>query len=185
MNPEAIAARVDGFRWTGPGKGIGRCGAVDHLDEHASMSVQDAGDKILLHCLSRHCSIDAICAGLGIEVSDLFVDSLAKGTTSRNDKKKLSKATIVSPYQTGRLLREYAHKLLDIADRFDRHSREVLERARGLKIDDWTDEELERALAIVDRANQRQRLVSALDDLAYDLKTCAMERERKAYAVRS
>ena len=81
------------------------------------------------------------------------------------------------------MLREYANKLLDIADAYDLHSGEVFERARGLNIDAWTNEDLTRAFGIVDRALQKQRLVSALDNFAFDLKALAMEREKRAYAI--
>ena len=55
-----------------------------HDDDRPSLSIGEGGDgKILLKCFAG-CPIEAICASLGIEVSDLFSsDFSAKGSPTR------------------------------------------------------------------------------------------------------
>lgn len=52
-----------------------RCPA--HEDEHPSLSIKEGSDgKILINCFSG-CPIEAICASLGLEISDLFESDVA------------------------------------------------------------------------------------------------------------
>jgi len=180
MTFEEVTAKVEKFRDRGGGKGTSRCPA--HPDTNPSLSLLDVGDRTLLHCFAG-CSPQAICSALDIEVSDLFVEP--KTRKSRLSKPAAPRAvTRISSHETPKMLREYAHKLLALADRYDHSSSTVLERARNMNIDEWTPEDLDWALRMVDRGLNTRRLVSALDDLAYNLKSCAMEREQPAYASR-
>ena len=99
MTADKIAVRIKNFRWTGPGRGIGSCGAVAHPDQHPSMSLQDMGDKTLLYCQSCHCDIEAICDGLGITVADLFTNPPPNQKTFRNGEKKTIQANEIFSIQ--------------------------------------------------------------------------------------
>jgi hypothetical protein len=51
---------------------LARCPA--HEDRSPSLSISTRGEKILLHCFAG-CTVVAICAALGLRVSDLFNDN--------------------------------------------------------------------------------------------------------------
>jgi len=53
-----------------------------HDDKVRSLSVREAGHKILLHCFAG-CSVKEVCAALGIEVADLFTDHHSSNPRSR------------------------------------------------------------------------------------------------------
>lgn len=68
MTAEQIAERLHA-RYSGAGW-IGRCPA--HEDRSPSMSIREGdGGRVLIYCFAG-CSLEAICAALGIKVSDLF-----------------------------------------------------------------------------------------------------------------
>jgi hypothetical protein len=70
MSAEAILERLQGVRRNGAGW-TARCPA--HQDRSPSLSVRNGeGGRILVHCFAG-CTVDGICAGLGITVADLFV----------------------------------------------------------------------------------------------------------------
>ena len=181
MTFEEIVSKVESVTCSALGKAKGLCPA--HLDTHPSLSLRAVEDRVLIRCFAG-CTPQAICSALGIDMADLFVEPKGKMKEFQNGHNKPSTSPNVSPFHTSKLLRQYANKLLDIADGFALQSHQVIEQARGMGIHDWTPEDLDGALAIVDRAQQKQRLVAALDDLAGTLKTCAMDLERKHDASR-
>jgi hypothetical protein len=65
---EAILSRLQAVRRCGEGW-IARCPA--HQDRNPSLSIRKSNGKILLHCFAG-CTVDAVCAALGIAVRDLF-----------------------------------------------------------------------------------------------------------------
>lgn len=66
---EQLLARVDGVRQTGPDQWIARCPA--HDDCSPSLSIRNAGDRILIHCFAG-CEPGEIMAVLGLTLADLF-----------------------------------------------------------------------------------------------------------------
>ncbi len=70
MKVEVILDRLRGVRRSGIGW-IALC--PSHADRSPSLSIREETDKVLLHCFA-HCSIEAICADLGIHIRDLFVE---------------------------------------------------------------------------------------------------------------
>ena len=76
MRIEELLERLKGVRENGPGSWMACCPA--HDDRNPSMSVTERDRKILMHCHAG-CSVDDICAALGIEKKDLFEDDLARG----------------------------------------------------------------------------------------------------------
>jgi len=174
MTFDEVAAKVKKVRFTGPGKATGLCPA--HLDKKPSLGIRAGEDRLLLHCFAG-CSIQDICFALSMELHDLFYEQ--KACKPRGTHRHKSAISHNSVYQTSKMLRDYANKFLSLAQGQHFHSTRVLERARGVSIDDWTPGQLDRALGIVDKALQKQRLVSAIDDLAGTLTTWAIDLEKK------
>jgi hypothetical protein len=63
-----ILSRLGGVRHSGDGW-IARCPA--HGDHNPSLSVRETVGKILVHCHAG-CTVEAVCAALGIHLRDLF-----------------------------------------------------------------------------------------------------------------
>jgi hypothetical protein len=72
-----LLARLDKVRQTGPDKWTARC--PSHADKDPSLSVRDAGDRVLVHCHAG-CSAESIVGALGLEMRDLFAEELDPGT---------------------------------------------------------------------------------------------------------
>ena len=70
-NPvDILLSRLDGVKQTGPGKWLARCPA--HEDRSPSLSIRETDDcRVLVHDFAG-CSVDSICAAVGLELSDLF-----------------------------------------------------------------------------------------------------------------
>lgn len=66
-----ILDRLEGVKRTAPDKWIARCPA--HDDRGPSLSIRDAGDKLLLHCFAGCNALDVVHS-LGLELTDLFAD---------------------------------------------------------------------------------------------------------------
>lgn len=66
---ERVIVHLDGARETGPGRWMARCPA--HDDRSASISIKDAGDKVLLHCFAG-CDVGDVLKAIGLSLSDLF-----------------------------------------------------------------------------------------------------------------
>jgi putative DNA primase/helicase len=73
MNAQEVASRFSHARRSGK-EWIARCPA--HADKNPSLSIREADGKILLHCHAG-CTVESICRGAGIEVSDLFLEQHA------------------------------------------------------------------------------------------------------------
>lgn len=77
-NPaDTLLARLPGARPAGAGKWVARCPA--HEDKSPSLSIRDAGDRVLLKCHAG-CSAAAVVAALGLTLADLFAEELDPGT---------------------------------------------------------------------------------------------------------
>ncbi len=74
---DGLLARQDGVRQSGPDRWIARCPA--HDDRDPSLSVRDAGDRVLVHCHAG-CPAGAVVSALGLELRDLFSEALPTGT---------------------------------------------------------------------------------------------------------
>jgi hypothetical protein len=71
MNLEAMVGRLEGVRRVGNGW-IARCPA--HDDRSPSLSLGEGSDgRVLLYCHAG-CTLDAVCAALGIRINELFND---------------------------------------------------------------------------------------------------------------
>lgn len=70
--PDALLARLEGVRATGPGRWAARCPA--HPDRSPSLTIRATeDDKTLLHCFAG-CPTDDILSAIGLEWADLYPD---------------------------------------------------------------------------------------------------------------
>jgi hypothetical protein len=69
LNPNLILDRLEGVADRGAGRWVARCPA--HEDRHPSLSIVDAGDKLLLKCFAE-CETAAVLAAIGLDWSDLY-----------------------------------------------------------------------------------------------------------------
>jgi hypothetical protein len=92
---EDILSRLDKVKATKPNEWVACCPA--HNDNKPSMGIKLTDDgKILMKCLSQHCSINDIVAAIGLELSDLFPDSVKY---ERNKRQYFSASTILKAIQ--------------------------------------------------------------------------------------
>lgn len=68
-----LLSRLTKVKQTGPDSWIACCPA--HEDRSPSMTIRDAGGKVLLHCFAG-CEPAAILEAIGLTFSDLFADPL-------------------------------------------------------------------------------------------------------------
>ena len=64
-----ILERLEGVAARGSNQWIARCPA--HEDRHPSLSITDAGDKVLLKCFAE-CETAAVLDAVGLEWADLY-----------------------------------------------------------------------------------------------------------------
>lgn len=77
---DGLLARLSGVRQSGPDRWIARCPA--HDDRDPSLSIRDAGDRVLLKCHAG-CPAEAVVSALGLELRDLFAEALPTGTRQK------------------------------------------------------------------------------------------------------
>ena len=127
MRIEDFLALLRGVRPNGERSWVACCPA--HDDRNPSMSVTERDGKILVHCHAG-CTVDEICAALGIQKKDLFTDERpgrfpgATGTRSVGDAESFPGAGRSSTSSKkksgghGRLVCEYIYRDPDGAELF-------------------------------------------------------------------
>jgi hypothetical protein len=68
-NPGCLLDRLEGVKSTGPDQWVAQCPA--HEDQSPSLSIRDAGDRLLVHCFAG-CSTEAVVAALGFQMARLL-----------------------------------------------------------------------------------------------------------------
>ncbi len=121
---------------TGADKWLGHC-PTHGSKRHRDFSVKLAGTRILLHCFAG-CPKPAICQSLGLELKDLFTDTLTSDPQRRRE--------AVRERDLQRHLREQqAHQegtLIDVLKAAD----DFVSSRQGLDISGWSDEKLNNEL---------------------------------------
>ena len=121
---------------TGTDKWLGHCPAHGSR-RHRDFSVKLAGTRILLHCFAG-CPKPAICQSLGLELKDLFTDTL----DSDPDRRRQAAQERVRQCQ---IREQQAHQegaLIDVLKAAD----DFVSSRRVLKISEWSDEKLNNEL---------------------------------------
>lgn len=126
MTPvELVLSRLQDYRDRGNGKYIAKCPA--HDDRSPSLSITEGrnGNAVML-CFAE-CSIDEICAALGLEVSDLFPHTKSHHAPPQKVRMALTDAFHCLQYEStivaiaadilanGRALNEEEHNRLRLA----------------------------------------------------------------------
>ena len=73
----------------GKGKWMACCPA--HQDKSPSLAINEADDRILVHCFAG-CETSDVIAALGLTVSDLFYNKLAGGELTEGKRRKYEQA---------------------------------------------------------------------------------------------
>lgn len=104
MNLNEVLSRLQNVKKSGAGF-TARC--PNHNDKQNSLSVSEKDGKVLLHCHAL-CSANSICAGIGIELKDLFIASSDNGQKAATGQANTKKRQIIAAYdytdETGNLL---------------------------------------------------------------------------------
>jgi hypothetical protein len=80
----------------GKGKWMACCPA--HQDKSPSLAINEADDRILVHCFAG-CETSGVIAALGLTVSDLFYNKLAGGELTEGKKRRYEEVLKSERYQ--------------------------------------------------------------------------------------
>ena len=93
VSADALLSRLDKVKSTGRSRWLACCPA--HDDRKPSLAVRELSDgRLLAHCFSG-CPVEAVVAAIGLDMSDLFPDSLL-GVHKRRDRKPYSVRDLVA-----------------------------------------------------------------------------------------
>ncbi len=138
MTADGFLQLLDRVRPTSKGW-VASCPA--HDDRHPSLTVKEGDKGLLVKCWSG-CDLQAICAALHIRVTDLFYK-----TTS--DRRTIWAERLVR--HEGQRARAAAWRQAMRGARLAHDAQQLVEAARGLDIDAWTEDDLDDAIdAVVD-----------------------------------
>jgi len=134
-----------------PGDGAMIC-CPAHDDRTPSLSVSRGERGILLNCFAG-CRMEDVCAAFGVTVRDLFYDA------TRFPHRRIGPTT---PRPSTLPSRRQLFDLLDYADDLAMRADDVCHLARDISIEQWTESQLDTALACVGQAyadQERARLI--------------------------
>ena len=137
MTAEALLSRLDRVKETGHGRWLARCSA--HNDKNPSLSVRETDDEVILIKCWSGCSANAVVTSVGLEMYDLFPNSLKNYAPFKPHEKWLPRDVIkalsdeltvvviaASVILAGKKLTKADYeRLLLAAERFDAACREV------------------------------------------------------------
>lgn len=93
MSTADILDRLEGVRETGTDRWLARCPA--HDDRSPSLSIRDVGDRLLVHCFAGCDALDVVHA-VGLELSDLFADSLPRDHRRKSTHRRIPAGDILA-----------------------------------------------------------------------------------------
>jgi hypothetical protein len=154
---DRVLRRVDGVRAYGPDRWMARCPA--HPDRRPSLSIRKGDRGVLLHCFAG-CAYRAILAALGLTPADLW------GEPSDGATRQASGARAQAwPW------RELANRLEEGAERLEARAEAIVAKAQGLHtVREWTEQDLDAAMAAVARAYEDLARAELLRDAAVELR---------------
>ncbi len=165
MEANEILSRLDAVRSRGANKSSARCPA--HADRSPSLSLRVAEDgRILVHCFAG-CTVHEICRALGLSVGELFPDPPKKG---RKGARPRPRPWRVDWWRT-------AFEFQFYADGQWLRAQSVLEAAKGLKTEEWTDDDVEMAMNAVGRAYADVERADFLETLAFHFRSEGLKKE--------
>lgn len=95
MKAEDVLGRLEHVTG-GKGKWMACCPA--HQDRSPSLAINEADDRILVHCFAG-CETSDVIAALGLTVSDLFYNKLAGGGLTEGKKRRYEEVLKSEKYQ--------------------------------------------------------------------------------------
>ena len=174
MTVDVLLTQLDRVRARGTDKWQARCPA--HSDRSPSLSLRLAEDgRVLVHCFSG-CTVEEICAALSIRVAELF-----PADPQQNPRRKRTKL-LPKPWRYD--WRQTASNFQFFADMLWLRSCSVLEAARGLNTQGWTDDDLDMAMNAVSRAYADLERVDFLEGLAFHFRSQGLKKEAEQDASR-
>ncbi|MFZ5862066.1 MAG: hypothetical protein ACOYXR_04370 [Nitrospirota bacterium] len=142
-------AKPSGDGWTAP------CPA--HNDRSPSLSIRAGERGVLLHCFTG-CSLDAICAALGLTPHELFDHPSPRSTRRVPDPRPFTPREFLRAAEYGLWRGAIARELRGLA---------VLDRARGLDVSGWSAADVDRAMRAVCRGYDDLRIAEHLHRLTF------------------
>lgn len=168
MNAADFLLRLDGVRPRGPGRWSARCTA--HQDRTPSLSIREAGDRILLHCFGG-CKPEEIVSALGLAMHDLFTDSpIPPQQRSKPKPQKLDLIAVAFRFELAALDRRLR------ADH-------VLKAATTFTMDTLSEPQLDRLLNAVAHAYSDRDRADFLETLADDFRLKAFYERTECHAA--
>lgn len=134
MTVAELLPHLDAVRPRGPGKWSATCPA--HDDRTPSLSITDGERGILLKCWAG-CDLRSICTALHLSPRDLFFDALPDPQQRHERARRRAQA---QQQQKATARRTGLH--MDVL----REAEALVQSARDLSIDGWTDDQLDAAL---------------------------------------
>ena len=171
MTIEELLSRLDAVRRSSRGY-VARCPA--HDDKNPSLNIREGeGDRILVHCFAA-CSVQDVCAAIGIEIHDLFAQSRYEQRPPRNRQREPDRINWEST----------AFQFRFHADGLWLRAQAVLNDLTGVDVCRWDDNDRDAAMKAVIRAYDDLERADLLDAVAFGIRQRGLEKERKRYASR-
>ncbi len=168
MKMEAFLARLGGVRSCGTGRWSACCPA--HNDKSPSLSVREAGSRLLLHCFSG-CTPDEIVLALGLELKGLFTDTpTSRGQWPTAKPQKIDLVAVAHRFELAALDRRLR------ADA-------VLQAVGNFTGEELADPQRDRLINAVAQALEDRARAEFLEIMADDFRWKAFEEGRKAHAA--
>lgn len=161
MNVQDLLQRLEGVRRTSRGW-LARC--VSHPDKSPSLQITEGERGLLLKCWAG-CSAEEICQALGLRMGDLFFDTqLPRGQRPAPTPRRVNRVAVAFQFEMGALDRRL-------------RAEKVLHLANGVTIDEFSDEELDRALGAVADAYDDVARAELFEGVADDLRVAGERTE--------
>ena len=155
MRVNDLLGRLERVKARGTGRWSARCPA--HADSNPSLSICEAGAKILLRCFSG-CETLQIVAALGLEMCDLFMDS----PTSHGQRPP------PKPVRIDRVALAFRYELAALDRRL--RAERVMKATTNFSIDELEDMQLDRLMRVVARTHADLEQAELFEGVADDLR---------------
>lgn len=143
MTLEQVLDLLPSVRKSGRGW-IAKCSA--HQDRSPSLSIREKDGSIWLHCFAG-CPVSAICEALGIEIRDLFSNTLSAEAWKQHQQARRERKQV--EYRKG----IEAGRVIDAR----REAAKFLRACRGQDISQWSIEKFDRVMNAVGQAYELLR----------------------------
>jgi len=167
MTVEELLTRLEAVRRTSRGY-LARC--PGHADRNPSLSIREAGTRILLRCFAG-CETGQVVAALGLEMRDLFMDTAThRGQRSTPIPQKLDLVALAFRFELAGL------------DRSLRAER-VLQAVEDFNGDSLSDVDRDRLMNVVARAYADRDRAEFLEAVADDFRLKAFHERTERHAA--